>query len=187
MIKNKVQRVTQVLVDTTKSISELGIQIPRVEYKVSANVTTDMVFTGKITPLPTVLVHFLRPDELRYFSVVMEEILERGECILNTKQFSLKMSVSKPTVYECKRNLLKMGLLNEEKLSGNRRRLSVNWLAVNILDDLVDGEDNAIMSRIRKATQKVKIENMTRKDIERAYDERVLPPDHDPREEEIYD
>ena len=80
-----------------------------------------------------------------------------------------------------------MGLLQEERLTNKRYRYCINWVAVNKLESLTVNEPHAIMTLIRKATQKNVIENLTKDDVRKSYTERVLPLGHDPREEETYD
>jgi hypothetical protein len=186
MVKKK-QRITKVVVDTSKTISQLGIQIPRIDYKVIADVTMQTAFNGMITPIPTVLIHHLRPLELLFVAVVIEDTIEHGECFLKHQDFADRMGVALPTVSATKSRLKKMEVITIEKRADSRYICKINWDAVNNLDQLMQKEPRAIMARVRNTSRKRKISNMTRSDIESAYTERVLPPDHDPREEETYD
>lgn len=181
------RRVVKAVVNTATPISQLGIEVPQIDYKVVADVTMQKVFTGRITPIPTVLVHFLRPVELLFVSTIIEEIVLHGECTLTTMEFTQRVGVAAPTIYIAKTSLRRMGLLQEERLTNKRYRYCINWVAVNKLESLTVNEPHAIMTLIRKATQKNVIENLTKDDVRKSYTERVLPLGHDPREEETYD
>ena len=181
------KRITRVVVDTSKTISQMGIEIPQIDYKVIADVTMRRAFTGRVTPIPTVLIHYLRSIELKLVAIIIEETIRTGECKLTNEEISLRLKCTVPTVYETKHKLNKMGLIQSERWGDRRMRLYINWDAVNNLEKLTDGEPQAIMSNIRHASKTIRIEKLTRKDVEKSYSEKVLPPDHDPREEEIYD
>ena len=87
------RRVVKAVVNTATPISQLGIEVPQIDYKVVADVTMQKVFTGRITPIPTVLVHFLRPVELLFVSTIIEEIVLHGECTLTTMEFTQRVGV----------------------------------------------------------------------------------------------
>lgn len=183
----KRKRVTKVAVDTSKTISQFGIQIPKIDYKVVADVSMQTAFSGRITPLPTVIVHYLRPAELIMFSVIIEDIIELGECKLTTNEFIVRMNTTAPTLYTAKSAMKKMGLIDVKKGADKKYRYTINWKAVNNLDKLTQNAPPSIMSYIRESTRTRILENLTEKDILRSYNEKVLPIEHDPREEETYD
>lgn len=186
MVKKK-QRIAQVVVDTSQTISQLGIQIPKIDYKVIADVTMQTAFNGMVTPIPTVLIHHLRPLELLFIAVVIEDTIEHGECFLKQEDFAARMGVALPTVSTTKSRLKKMEVITVRKRQDNRYVCAINWDAVNNLDKLMQKEPRAIMARVRNTSRKCKLSKMNRSDIEAAYTERILPPGHDPREEETYD
>lgn len=174
-------------IKTNIPISQLGIQIPQVDYKVIADITMRTEFTGRITPLPTVLIHYLRPNEFLMIATIMEDIINDGECALTSEGFMRRIGISAPTLYDTKSSLRKMGLIQEEHMSNWKYRYHINWKAVNNLEELTKDEPPEIMMLIRKATRKTVLENLKREDVESSYTEKVLPYGHDPREEEIYD
>jgi len=51
----------------------------------------------------------------------------------------------------------------------------------------VENEDPGIYARIRTATRKINILNLTKDDVKSAYDTHVLEPGHDSAEEEEYE
>lgn len=181
------KRITRVVVDTSQTISQMGIEIPQIDYKVIADVTMKEKFVGRVTPVPTVLIHYLRSVELKLIAIIIEETIKTGECKLTNDEFSQRLSCTIPTVYETKHKLKKMGLIQVEKWTDMRLRYYINWDAVNNLEKLTKDEPSAIMTFIRDASKTIRIEKLTRKDVEKSYTEKVLPPDHDPREEEMYD
>lgn len=186
MVKKK-QRVTKVVVDTSQTISQLGIQIPKIDYKVIADVTMQAAFSGMITPVPTVLIHHLKPLELLLVSVIIEETIEKGECNISQDELALRMGVSTNTVALTRSSLKKHDIITFERKRTSPSRYHINWEAVNNLDKLMRDQPRAIMARVRNTSKKRKISNMNQEDIDRAYNEKILPPNHDPREEEMYD
>lgn len=165
------------------------IVLPTVKYKILATVETEEVFDGMVMPIPKVLIYFLSKNELMVVSTIMEEANENGECALSVKELAIKMQLSIPTLSNCLYSLRKIGLLLETpngKRGGGRIR-QLNYPAIQHLNDLVEEEDPGIYARIRKATRKINILNLTKDDVKSAYDTHVLEPGHDPAEEEEYD
>ena len=166
-----------------------GIVIPKVTYEVTATVEQEEMFHGMVLPLPKALVYYLSHNELLIFSLIVEETNLNGECLLSVKEISDKLKISLPTISNTLYSLRKSGLLleapNGKKGAGRKRK--INYQTVQHLNDLVEGEDSGIYVRIRKATRKQDINNITKEDIKAAYDNKVLEPGHDPAEEEEYD
>ena len=188
MVKKKpVKRITKIAVDSSQTISQLGIQIPKIDYKVIADVTMQTAFNGMITPVPTVLIHYLKPIEFLFVAVIIEETIEKGECALSHEELADRMGVSPQTTFTVKYDLVKQGLISYEKRRNSPSIFSINWDAVNSLDKLLKDEPRAIISRVGRVTRKTKIMNLDKSDVQAAYTERILPLDHDPREEETYD
>ena len=165
-----------------------GIVLPKVKYEILATVETKEVFDGMVIPMPKVLIYFLSKNELMVVSTIMEEVNENGECALSVQELAIKMRLSVPTLSNCLYSLRKIGLLLETpngKRGGGRIR-QLNYPAIQHLNDLVEEEDPGIYARIRKATRKINILNLTKEDVKDAYDTNVLEPGHDPAEEEEY-
>ncbi len=165
-----------------------GIVLPKVKYEILATVETEEVFDGMVIPMPKVLIYFLSKNELMVVSTIMEEANENGECALSVQELAIKMRLSVPTLSNCLYSLRKIGLLLETpngKRGGGRIR-QLNYPAIQHLNDLVEEEDPGIYARIRKATRKINILNLTKDDVKSAYDTHVLEPGHDPAEEEEY-
>ena len=165
-----------------------GIVLPKVKYEILATVETEEVFDGMVIPMPKVLIYFLSKNELMVVSTIMGEANENGECALSVQELAIKMRLSVPTLSNCLYSLRKIGLLLETpngKRGGGRIR-QLNYPAIQHLNDLVEEEDPGIYARIRKATRKINILNLTKDDVKSAYDTHVLEPGHDPAEEEEY-
>ena len=142
-----------------------------------------------VLPIPKVLIYYLTHNELMIVSTILEETNEYGECASSVKELATKIKISTPTVSSCLYSLRKVGLLQEapngQRGAGRIRKL--NYTAIQHLNDLVEGEDSGIYTRIRKATRKTNIMSLTKDDIKNAYDNHVLEPGHDLAEEEEYD
>lgn len=166
-----------------------GIVLPKVKYQVLASVENELVFNGMVLPIPKVLIYYLTHNELMIVSTILEETNEYGECASSVKELATKIKISTPTVSSCLYSLRKVGLLQEapngQRGAGRIRKL--NYTAIQHLNDLVEGEDSGIYTRIRKATRKTNIMSLTKDDIKNAYDNHVLEPGHDLAEEEEYD
>lgn len=166
-----------------------GIVLPKVKYQVLASVENELVFNGMVLPIPKVLIYYLTHNELMIVSTILEETNEYGECASSVKELATKIKISTPTVSSCLYSLRKVGLLQEapngKRGAGRIRKL--NYTAIQHLNDLVEGEDSGIYTRIRKATRKTNIMSLTKDDIKNAYDNHVLEPGHDLAEEEEYD
>ncbi len=166
-----------------------GIVLPKVKYQIVASIEHEEVFNGMVIPVPKVLIYFLSKNELMLVSTILEETNDNGECALSVKELAIRVKISIPTLSQSLYSLRKMGLLLETpdgKRGGGRIR-KLNYPAIQHLNDLVEDEDPGIYARIRKATRKVNISNLTREDIRKGYDNYVLEPGHDPVEEEEYD
>lgn len=187
--KAKVTEPKRIVVKIDPSELRSGIMLPKINYEVVATVETDEAFNGMVLPLPRVLVYFLNRKELMIFATIMEETNENGECGLTVKEIAKRIKTSIPTVSNSLYTIRRMGLLLE-KGNGNRgagRIRMLNWQTIQHLNDLTENEDPGIYSRIRKATRKTDILNLTKEDIKAAYDNQVCDPDDDLAEMEEYD
>lgn len=166
-----------------------GIVVPKVVYKVHATVEKDEVFHGLILPIPKVLLYYLTKKELMVISVILEQTIERGECTMSIGDISKRAYIGLSAVSNALYTLRKIGLLKEAPNGkpGAGRLRKINYVALQYLNDLVEGEDPGIYPRLRKNSRKKDIMNLTKEDVRNAYDQYVLPPDHDPAEEEEYD
>lgn len=165
------------------------IILPKIRYEILATVESEQVFHGMVLPIPKVLVYYLTHNELMIVSTIIEESSEHGECSFSVKELAAKTKISIPTISACLYSLRKMGLLQEapDGKRGAGRIRKLNYTSIQHLNDLVEGEDSGIYTRIRKATKKIDIMNLTKEDIKNAYDNLILEPGHDPVEEEEYD
>lgn len=167
-------------------LQEMDISIPGIEYKVVAQPILNKVFTGNVTVIPTVLIFYLRNQELKIVATIIQETMECGVCSLNSKQFAVRNSMFIQTVYTVLNNLKKMGIVYEDRKGWEVLR-AIDFEAVQHLNDLVAVEDRGVYIRLRKHAKFRNISKLTRKDVEKCYDLRILPPDHDIEEEEEYD
>lgn len=169
------------------SIPKTEIKIPKFKYKVAVDdVSMQTAFTGNVIGLPTVLIFYLHANELKVVCVILQEIMERGACILTYQQFSIRLCISLPTLYQTMRKLRTMNVI-EELRKGWKVRRWLNFEAIQHLNDLVDTEDRGIYPRLRRKCKSKSIKKINEEDIKAVYDQYVLPPDHDIEEEEEYD
>lgn len=166
-----------------------GIALPKINYQIVASVEEEEVYNGMVLPLPRVLVYYLTRSELLVVATIFEQSRDFGECALTVKELSARLRLSVPTMSNCLYSLRKIGLLLEmpDGKRGAGRIRKLNYKAIQHLNDLCEDEDYGIYTRIRKATRKRDILNLTKEDIKKAYDNHILEPGHDPAEEEEYD
>lgn len=176
---------TQIKVPPLK-IHKMDIAIPKLEYKVIAEPVLERQFTGNVTTIPTVLIFYLNPNELKMVCTILQDTMERGACVQSAYQLSIRHRISPLTANTALMHLRRMGIIYEHG-TPRRRELYVDLSAVQWLDDLLEDEDRGIYRRLRRVVGFKYIFNITKEDIEKAYDNKVLPPDHDIEEEEEYD
>lgn len=178
----------KIKVDPLK-LKRQSLVLPKVTYNVVASTEMEEVFTGSVLPIPTVLIYYLTHTELLVAAVIMEETNEHGECLLTVSELATRIKTTNATISTALYSMRRFGLLLETPngMRGNGRNRMLNYQAIQHLNDLVEGEDPGIYVRIRRAASKKSIPNINAEDIRNAYDNKVLPPDHDPAEEEEYD
>lgn len=181
------QEFVQIKIKATQARQSLVL--PKIQYQITASSELHSVFHGKVTPIPTVLIYFLNHTELMVITTIMEQTNDDGECVMTVKEIARHLRMTTPTISTSLYNLRRAGLLLESpnSLKGNGRNRMLNYRAVQHLNDLVEGEDSGIYSRIRRATHKQDILHISKTDLDNAYDQYILSPDHDPEEEEEYD
>ena len=187
--KAQLDKPQPILIQIDPSQLKNGIVFPKVKYEILATVDHEQVFNGMVLPIPKVLLYFLNHNELMVVSTIIEETTNNGECALSVRDFANQLKISTPTLSNTLYGLRKAGLLLETpngKRGGGRIR-KLNFSAIQHLNDLVEGENPGIYTRIRKATRKIDITKLTKADVMKSYDNKVLAPGHDPAEEEEYD
>lgn len=187
--KSQLDKPAPIIVKINPSELKNGIVVPEVKYEVIATVEEKQVFHGMVLPIPRVLIYYLKHHELMVVSTIIEETNETGTCALSVKELATRLKISIPSLSNCMYSLRKVGLLQEMpngKRGGGKLR-QLNYDAIQHLNDLVEGEDPGIYARIRKASKKIDITHLTKNDVQGAYDNKILAPDHDPAEEEEYD
>lgn len=167
-------------------IQKTSLEVPEIEYKIVAQPVLKSKFVGNIIPLPTVLIFYLHPRELVVVSVIIQEIMENGACLLNKKQFCIRLKMTARTISSTFYNLRKMKIMYEMR-NGRKIQRLINYDSVQYLNDLLEREDRGIYKRLRAKCKIKDVNNITQKDLDKAYDKYVLPADHDIEEEEEYD
>lgn len=165
------------------------IEIPKVEYKIVADIDYNIAFEGMVLPIPKVLVYYLTKIELHVLSIILEECMSQEYSTMTVKGVSKKLKASVVSVSNALYFLRKGGLIleapNGRKGGGRMRKL--NFETIQHLNDLAEGEDVGIFARIRKLTKKKTIINITKDDIKTLYNHVIHEPGDDIAEEEEYD
>lgn len=166
-----------------------GITLPKVSYEIIPVIEEEVVYHGMVLPIPKVLLYYLNHVQLKIFATIQEETNLNGKCDMTIKQIAKRINHSQPCVSGAMYSMRRAGLLLE---TGNGQRGSgtvkmINYATVQRLNDLAEGEDPGIYSRIRRATRKTDINHMTKEDLLNAYDNQVVRPGDDPEEFEEYD
>ena len=165
------------------------IMMPEITYVVVPSIEMQPKFTGAITPMPTVLINLLTHLELKIITLILEESYKTGRCTLTMENIATRLATTHQSISNALKSLRKRGLLLEMKSDNKRcgKLRELNFKTIQHVNDLVEGEDPGVYARINRATRRTALENLTKEDIRNAYDNKVLPPDHDPAEEEEYD
>lgn len=163
--------------------------LPRIEYEIVASLETDVKYTGPVTPLPTILYFLLSSLELRVLAVILNETYKNGKCNLSLDDISKHSFISVQSTSGVMKKLRHFGIVmeTEDGVAGLKRFRTVNFETIQRLSDLMEGEDIGVCPRLRQRCRKRNWNNITKEDIQEAYDNRLLPPGHDPEEEEEYD
>lgn len=164
----------------------MPISIPKVKYAVVKQSVLQTAFTGNVTVIPTVLVFYLRPSELRVVTTIIQETMENGVCELTAPQFCIRLKMSHPTFVKAMYNLTKMHVVYQER-HGWKWVRAVDFNSVQHLNDVLAAEDRGVYTRLRTRCKNKNINNIGQDDLNRIYDQHVLSPDHDIEEEEEYD
>lgn len=162
------------------------LKVPDIEYKVVAQSVLKTAFTGNVTPIPTVLIFYLNPDELLVAATIIQETMENGVCSLRKKAMGIRLKLTLRTITEALYHLKKMGIVRQMGRGWNYR-WAIDYSAVQHLNDLLVNEDRGIYRRLRGKCKLKNIKNINKDDLGKAYDRYVLPPNHDIEDEEEYD
>lgn len=163
--------------------------MPKIRYETIATIDMETKFTGEITPVPTVLIYIMTPLELKVITTIMQETYLNGRCLMTMKEMSIRFNCTYAAVQTVLSNLRRRSILLEEP-SGNGgagKNRMLNFKAIQHINDLVQGEDPGVYARIKSIIIRRDILTLTKEDIRKGYDNKVLPPGHDPVEEEEYD
>lgn len=166
-----------------------SIVIPTIEYEITPKIVGKTMFNGLVIPMPKVLLYYLANSELLVAATILEETAKMGVCKLTVQEIAIRLHSTPASISGVLGKLRRFQLLVEKNNGrrGNGSNRMLNFDTIQHLNDLADGEDPGVYVRIRRASRKVSIANMTKEDIARTYDTKILAPDHDPAEEEEYD
>lgn len=167
-----------------------GLFIPKIQYEVVARVEMQEVYKGLTLAIPKVLMYYLTHKEMLVMTIILEETVTKGECDLKVKDMAYRLNITSATASAMLSKLRKQGLILESAngRAGRGKLRRLNYKTIQYLNDLVENEDPGVFPRIRKALKnKYIITNINYSDIQRTYTPRILPPNHDPEEEEEYD
>lgn len=185
-MKKQIEKPPKQLKVIPQRVQTTNLDIPHLEYKVVAQPVLKTTFTGHVTVVPTVLIFYLHSQEFKIVAAIIQETMETGTCILTAKQFSIRLEMSMPTIYNALFNLRKMHILFEKR-EGIFTHRAINFEAVQYLNDITSMEDRGIYTRLRAKCKLKNITKISQKDFDGCYDQYVLPVDHDIEEEEEYD
>lgn len=165
------------------------LSTPKVRYEVMAIVEEEKVFTGDVVPVPRFMIYYLNKNELLVAISIMEDVRNYGECWMTYRNFAKRLKISITAFSNSLKNLRRLGIVKESagRFRSRGVKLEVDYAALQHLNDLVEGENPDVFELIRKISRKTVIKNISKADILKAYNNNILPPDHDPAEEEEYD
>lgn len=164
--------------------SDDGIRMPIIRYKTTANVGSEKVFTGNVVPIPSVLIEYLDKVELKIFSIILKHIREHGVCYVRIGTMARNLGVTPVSIANATSRLRKMGIL-EYTNRGKKREKSINFNAIQKLEDYLKDKKPGAASALRKKNGLQNVENISQYVIE------VINAKYswhdDPEEDEEYD
>lgn len=161
------------------------IKIPKLEYKVVEQPTLKTAFTGSVMVIPTVLLFYLKPTELKVVAVIIRETMEKAACKLDLDQFAVRTNMVKGSVRLAIKCLNKMNIISQKR-DGRAYIRELRFDNIQRLDKLLEDENKAVSSRLRKFVKNKSLTKITKDDVARCYTNTLLPPD-DLEENEEYD
>lgn len=159
------------------------IKIPQIKYRKVAYVDADKVFTGDITPIPSVLVDYLDKCELRIFAIILRSIRGKSFCITRVEDIAKALNISFVSASSALTRLKKMGII-EYASYGKRKDKSINFDTVQKLHEILHDKKLGAASVLRKKVGSTNINKLPNSALE--YLERNFTWSNDPLEDEEY-
>lgn len=159
------------------------IKIPQIKYKRVAYIESDKVFTGDITPIPSVLVDYLDKCELRIFAIVLRSIREKGFCIIRMEDIAKVLNISFVSASSAMTRLKKMGII-EYSSYGKRKDKSINFATVQRLSEILQDKKLGAAAALRKKVNHSNINRLSQSALD--YLEKNYSWNDDPLEDEEY-
>lgn len=111
------------------------IKMPIIEYQTLVTVNEGKVFTGRTTPIPTVLFEYLASNELKVFSIILRQHRDHGCCIVKTTALARAIGITHISIANILTKLKNMGLVHYE-VSRKRRNKVIDWGTIEVLDQM---------------------------------------------------
>ena len=119
---------------------ENEIVITKNIYRVVPDVEQTKVFEGKVLPLPFNLIFFLKPPELKVFSLIYDQIRMSGHCTLTNKEINRISGISEPVISQSITHMKKLGLIYI-KVNGYIQEKKIDYRVIQRLEKLCNGLD----------------------------------------------
>ena len=139
---------------------ENEIQMPAIQYHKVATIESQQVFTGSITPIPSVLIEYLDKTELKVFSIVLKHQRENGVCYVRLPTIAAQLKMTPTSIFNATSRMKSMGILKYEN-KGRRRNKMINFQAIQALNDLLLELKPGATINLRQKIKNKNVENIT--------------------------
>lgn len=160
------------------------IKIPQIKYRKVSYIESDKVFTGDITPIPTVLFSYLDKCELKVFGLIMRRIRENGTCVMRAEAISKYLAMSRISVTNALMRLKKMGIVNYQTY-GKDKNKTINFETIQKLHEILKDRKPGAEVAMRRKMMNTSIERIPESIL--SYLEKNYTWHDDPDEDEEYD
>lgn len=183
-MRNRKDKPPKIKVTINPRNVQRTISVPKIKYKVVEDPVLETAFTGDVTVIPTILLFYLTPGELKVISVIIQDTMKKARCELTVDEIAQRAGITSCTVRIILKRLLKMEVISDTR-DGWKHNRALMFNNIQKLDRLLADENKAIYTRLRKVCKTKKITSITKKDTARCYDNIILPLD-DIEENEEY-
>lgn len=133
------------------------IVLPKVEYKQYADIKQWTAYTGRVVPIPFVLIEYLSYMELKVFAFIIDQIRSHTGCYTSQKEIAKRLGFTEVAISHSVSNLVKMGFVSI--LPHTRKRgKTVNFDAIECLVKLTEDRKPGAAHFLR---EKIGLRNVT--------------------------
>lgn len=113
------------------------IVLPKVEYKKYGDIKQKTVYTGRVIPIPYVLIEYLSYMELKVFAFILDQIRTHTACYCSQKEIAKRLGFTEVAVSHAANKLVQMNIVTIIPKSRKRGK-EINFDAIEYLTKLTE-------------------------------------------------